>query len=69
MVLLHEITLNGNLRKSSYQAGFLNYIEPRTMDAQESLFSLKSRTFGLGQTNWEDKFLGYFWPNYQHPFW
>jgi hypothetical protein len=33
------------------------------MDAQLSLFSLKSRTFELGQTNWADKFwgfLGYF---------
>ena len=28
------------------------------MDAQRSLFSLKSRTFGLGQTNWADKFWG-----------
>jgi hypothetical protein len=24
----------------------------------EALFSLKSRTFGLGQTNWADKFWG-----------
>ena len=31
---------------------------PRTTDAQWSLFSLKSRTFGLGQTNWADKFWG-----------
>ena len=34
-------------------------------------FSLKSRTFGLRQTNWADKFWGiwgYFQPNYQHPF-
>ena len=32
----------------------------RTTDAQLqwSLFSLKSRTFGLGQTNWTDKFWG-----------
>ena len=29
---------------------------PRTTDTQWSLFSLKSRTFGLGQTNWADKF-------------
>jgi hypothetical protein len=28
------------------------------MDAHWSLFSLKSRTFGLGQTNWADKFWG-----------
>ena len=26
------------------------------MDAQSNLFSLKSRTFELGQTNWVDKF-------------
>ena len=31
---------------------------PRIMDAQLSLFSLKSRTFGLGQTSWADKFWG-----------
>ena len=31
---------------------------PRTTDAQWSLFSLKSRAFGLGQTNWADKFWG-----------
>ena len=49
----------------------------RTTDAQWSLFSLKCRTFGLGQTNWTDKFwgickvrhLGYFRLTYQHPFW
>ena len=32
----------------------------------------KSQTFGLGQTNWADKFWGifrYFRPNYQQPFW
>ena len=28
---------------------------PRTTDAQGSLFSLKYRTLGLGQTNWADK--------------
>ena len=28
----------------------------RTTDSQWSLFALKSRTFGLGQTNWADKF-------------
>jgi hypothetical protein len=38
-------------------------------------FSLKSRTFGLGQTNWADKFWG-IWgifsrtvSNCKHPFW
>ena len=39
----------------------------RTTDAQWSLFSLKSRIFGLGQTNWADKFWGIsciFGPNY-----
>ena len=30
----------------------------RTTDAQCSLFSLKYRSFGLGQTNWADKFWG-----------
>ena len=30
--------------------------EPRTTNAQKSLFSLKSQTFGLGQINWTDKF-------------
>ena len=30
----------------------------QTMDAQLSLFSFKSRTFGLGQTNWTDEFWG-----------
>ena len=30
----------------------------RTMDAQLSLFSSISQTFGLGQTNWAYKFLG-----------
>jgi hypothetical protein len=30
----------------------------RTKDAQLSLFSLKARTFELGQTNWADKFWG-----------
>ena len=31
---------------------------PRTADAQLSLFSSKSQTFGLGQTIWADKFMG-----------
>jgi hypothetical protein len=44
-----------------------------TTDAQWSLFSLKSITFGLGQTNWANKFWG-IWgifcrTMYQHPFW
>ena len=30
----------------------------RTTDAQWSLFALKSRNFGLGQTNWADEFWG-----------
>ena len=40
----------------------MNYTEisvshvARTTDAQWSIFSLKSRTFGLEQTNWADKF-------------
>jgi hypothetical protein len=34
------------------------YHVPRTTDAQSSLFSLKSRTCRLGQTNWADKFWG-----------
>ena len=35
-------------------------------------FSLKFRTFGLGQKNWADKFwgiCGILWPNTQYPFW
>ena len=32
--------------------------QDQTTDAQWSLFSLKSRTFGLGQTNCADKFWG-----------
>jgi hypothetical protein len=32
--------------------------ETQTMDAQWSLFSSKSQTFGLGQTIWADKFWG-----------
>ena len=31
------------------------FTRSRTMDAQCSPFLLKSRTFGLGQTNWADK--------------
>ena len=31
---------------------------PRTTDVQWSLFSFKCRSFGLGQTNQADKFLG-----------
>ena len=37
----------------------VGYEEPKltmVIDAQWSLFSLKSRTFGLEQTNWADKF-------------
>ena len=44
----------------------LQYAHARTTDDQWNLFSLKSRTFGLWQTNWADKFC---WPNYQRPFW
>ena len=43
----------GNLNFTNFE-----YLAPRTTDAQWSLFSLKSRTFGLGQTNWADKFWG-----------
>ena len=32
------------------------WLTDRTTDAQWSLFSLKSKTFGLRQTNWSDKF-------------
>jgi hypothetical protein len=46
-------------RKSLYPLGTsLLYNWPWTTDAQWSLFSLKSRYFGLGQTNWADKFWG-----------
>ena len=34
------------------------WFQPRTTDAQWSIFTSKSRTFGLGQTNWADKFWG-----------
>ena len=37
---------------------FAYHHDARTTDAQRSLFSLKYRTFGLGQTNWVDKFWG-----------
>ena len=36
----------------------LPHSAPRTTDTQWSLFSLKARTFGLGQKNWADKFWG-----------
>jgi hypothetical protein len=41
------------------------------MYAQCSLLSLKSRIFGLGQANWEDKFWGIWviFSHCQHPFW
>ena len=32
------------------------WVGPQTTDAQWSIFSLKSKTFGVGQTNWADKF-------------
>ena len=35
-----------------------SWVESRTTDAQWRLFSLKSRTFGPGQTNWANKFWG-----------
>ena len=35
---------------------FIYLYKAWTMDAQWSRFSLKSRSFGLGQTNWADKF-------------
>ena len=41
--------------------------DPRTKDTQWSLFSLKSRTFELGQTNWADKSWG-IWCIYGHFF-
>jgi hypothetical protein len=37
---------------------FQHLHDPWTTDAQWSIFSLKSQTFGLGQTNWADKFWG-----------
>ena len=37
---------------------FKQCISTRTTDAQWSLFSSKSQTFGLGQTIWADKFWG-----------
>ena len=45
-----------------YSIGTINVddirLSPRTTNAQWSLFSLKSRTFGLVQTMWADKFWG-----------
>ena len=40
------------------ELGPLLTVRARTADAQWSLFSLKSRSFGLRQTNWADKFWG-----------
>ena len=37
---------------------YIQHLQTRTTDAQLRLFSLKSRIFGLGQTNWADKFWG-----------
>ena len=39
-------------------SGSILSIKTRTADSQWSLFSLKSRTFGLGQTNWTHKLWG-----------
>ena len=52
---------------------YLAFYVERTTDSQWSLFSLKSRTFELGQTNWVDKFWGIWgifgWTSNQHPSW
>ena len=47
------------------QSGLGVKLDESPTDAQWCLFSLKSQTFGLGQTIWADKFLGIwvlFWP-------
>ena len=46
------------IRKQMECFELLCTVQAQTTDAQRSLFSLKSRTFGLGQTNWADKFWG-----------
>ena len=51
-------------QKSRSKMRFLWFLlllsDARTTDAQWSLFSSKSQTFGLRQTNWADKFWGIF---------
>ena len=37
---------------------FMQNAKPRTTDTQRELFFRKFQTFGLGQTNWADKFGG-----------
>ena len=44
-------------KKITYEIHTLRWIRSRTTDAQ-SLFSMKHRTFGHGQTNWADRFWG-----------
>ena len=55
--MLHFFKVNNDWL-SSQLPNALPKVEPRTTNVQWSLFSLKSRTFGLGQTNWADKFWG-----------
>ena len=43
------------------------YLETRTLDTQYSFFLLKSRTFGLEQTNWANNFWG-IWAKYKEAF-
>ena len=43
-------------RNETPKKDFNHCTKPRTTYVQWSLFSLKSQTFGLGQTNWADKF-------------
>ena len=47
-----------NYCRKRYIEGSLLRLGTRTTDAQSSLFSSKSQTFGLGQTIWADKFCG-----------
>ena len=41
-----------------YSKNIQEWFQARTADAQCSLFSLKPRIFGIGKTNWVDKFWG-----------
>ena len=45
-------------RPKSLPLRAMQWFYSRTTDTQCSLFSLKSQTFGLGQTNWADNLWG-----------
>ena len=73
-----QVSVDKNCHVISKAIYYLGRVETDTMpittvyEQPISLFSLKSRTFALGQTNWADEFWGIwgiFRPNYQHSFW